>query len=64
MIKWDGYLPERRYAMFTDAIRGNYIIVVRGNDMLTAPKWGGFVKWVGGVRPSEVRKINKVFYSR
>lgn len=57
-IKWDGYLPERRYAMFTDIIRGNYIIVVKGNDMITAPKWVGFVKWIGGVRPSELRKVN------
>jgi hypothetical protein len=47
MNSWNGYLPERRYAMFTNILRGEYVIVVKGNDIKTAPKWGGFVKWVG-----------------
>ena len=25
MIKWDGFLPVRRYAIFNDVIRGNYL---------------------------------------
>lgn len=50
------YLVQRKYAMFTDVIRGDYIIVVKGNDIITAPKWGGFVKWIGGLRPHEIRK--------
>ena len=58
MNKWNGYIPERRYAMFDAPLRGNYLTVIRGNDMLTAPMWGGFIKWVGGTRPSEIRKIN------
>ena len=44
MIKWSGFLPERRYAIFTDIIHGEYMIVVKGNDMITAPNWGGFIK--------------------
>ena len=54
---WDGKIPERRYAMFTDILRGDYIIMVTGNDIITAPKWGNFVKWIGGVRPAETRKV-------
>ena len=52
---WDGFIPERRYAIFNDIITGDYMIVVKGNDILTASKWGGFIKWVGSVRPSETR---------
>jgi hypothetical protein len=31
------------------------MIIVKGNDIQTANKWGGFVKWVSDVRPSETR---------
>ena len=59
MINWDGILQERRYAIFGDLIHGNYMIVVKGNDILTAPKWGGFVKWVGGIRTAEIRTVKE-----
>jgi hypothetical protein len=52
-------IPERRYAMFTDIIGGDYLMVLKGRDILTAPKWGGFVRWVGGIRKAETRKIDK-----
>jgi len=44
---WDGTLPRRRYAMFTDLLRGDYMVVVRGDDIERAPVWGGFIDWVG-----------------
>ncbi len=53
------HLPIRRYAIFSDIIRGNYAIVVRGDDIARAPKWGSFVAWLGGVKPSEVRHGRK-----
>ena len=53
------HLPIRRYAIFSDIIRGNYAIVVRGDDIARAPKWGGFVSWLGAVKPSEVRTVRK-----
>ena len=59
MTIWNGLIPERRYAIFSDLLRGDYMIVVKGNDLITAPKWGGFIKWVGGIRPSETRKLSK-----
>ena len=49
-------IPERRYALFR-SVFGDYMTVVTGKDMETAPKWGGFVQWIGGVRPREYRKI-------
>ena len=58
-IFWDGYLPVRRYAIFNDVLRGDYAIVIRGNDIKTAEKWGGFVRWLGPVRPSEQNAIIK-----
>jgi hypothetical protein len=48
-------LPVRRYAIFTDTIRGDYAIVVRGDDIERAPKWGGFVCWLGGVKLATTR---------
>ena len=59
MIRWDGFIPERRYVIFSDLLHGDYMIVVKGRDLITAPKWGGFVKWVGGIRPAETRKLSK-----
>ena len=59
MIVWDGYLPIRRYAIFSDILRGNYAIVVRGDDIDRAEKWGGFVSWFGGVRQAETRALCK-----
>ena len=58
-IVWDGYLPVRRYAIFSDILRGNYAIVVRGDDIDRAEKWGGFVSWLGGVRQAEARALCK-----
>ena len=55
MTTWDGHLPVRRYAIFTDLIRGDYAIVVKGDDIARANKWGGFVSWLGGLRPAETR---------
>lgn len=40
----------RRYAIFTSLLYGDYTIVVRGADIETAPKWGGFVSWLGGLK--------------
>ena len=42
--------PRRRYALFTSIIYGDYMILVKGADIETAPKWGGFVSWVGRVK--------------
>jgi len=49
-------LPKRRYAIFTDIIRGPYMVVIKGDDLLRAEKWGGFVKWVGGEKPETTRR--------
>lgn len=57
-ISWNGKLPVRRYAIFTDIIRGHYMIVINGDDIARAEKWGGFVTWVGGTKDAESRKIN------
>lgn len=40
----------KRYAIFTDVIRGDYMIIVRDADINYAEKWAGFVSWFGGVR--------------
>jgi len=56
---WDGHLPVRRYAIFTDTIRGDYTIVVRDGDIARAEKWGGFVSWLGDVKPAETRTTCK-----
>ena len=53
---WDGTLPERRYAIFSDILRGNYAIVVKGKDIKKAERWGGFVSWLGGVKEETTRK--------
>lgn len=45
-------LPIRRYAIFSDLLRGDYAVVIRGDDIASAPKWRGFVKWLGGVKPA------------
>ena len=58
-IKWDGILPIRRYAIFTDIIRGEYAIVVKGDDISHAEKWGGFVSWLGGVKQPVVRTLKQ-----
>ncbi len=56
-IRWNGKLPIRRQAIFRDVIRGNYAIVVRGDDIERADKWGNFVSWLGGVKPATTRKV-------
>ena len=49
-------LPVRRYAIFQDAVRGKYATVIKGEkDIETAPRWGGFVSWLGGVREATTR---------
>jgi hypothetical protein len=58
IMKWDGKLPKRRYAIFTDILRGEYMIVITGRDLDYAEKWGGFVRWVGGIKPAETRAVN------
>lgn len=58
-INWDGTLPVRRYAIFTDIMRGEYAIVVNGDDIDCAEKWGGFVSWLGGLKPAETRLVRK-----
>ena len=57
MIVWDGYLPLRRYAIFRDILRGDYAIVVKGEDIGRAEKWGGFVSWLGSSKPPTIRAI-------
>lgn len=57
MKTFDFTIPERRYAMFTDIIGGDYLMVMKGRDILTAPKWGGFVRWVGGIKKEEKRSM-------
>jgi hypothetical protein len=51
-------IPERRYAIFRSALGADYAVVLTGRDMDTAPKWGGFVSWMGGVKPAASR-VNK-----
>jgi hypothetical protein len=41
---------KKRYALFQD-LGHQYIILVMGEKNIeTAPRWGGFVQWVGGDR--------------
>lgn len=40
----------KRYAIFNSIIHGNYMVVIRGADILTAENWGGFVSWCGGIK--------------
>jgi hypothetical protein len=48
-------LPRRRYAIFSDGLYGQYAIVVRGDDIERAPRWGGFVAWLGGEKEATCR---------
>ena len=48
-------IPVRQYAIFNDIIRGDYAIVVEGDDIGRAEKWGGFVSWLGGIKQAETR---------
>ena len=52
-------IPTRRYSIFTDIIRGEYMIVVKGADIDHAEKWGGFVSWIGEIKPSKTITIRK-----
>lgn len=56
-IKWNGFLPRRRYAIFNTILHGDYMIVVKEDDIERAEKWGGFVRWIGGIRKSEKRRV-------
>lgn len=58
-IDWNGEIPVRRYAIFNSIIYGDYMVVIAGNDINHAEKCGSFVKWVGGIRSSETRKIKR-----
>ncbi|NCC62615.1 MAG: hypothetical protein EOM12_17140 [Verrucomicrobiae bacterium] len=57
-IAWDGTLPVRRYAIFNSILYGDYAIVIKGDDIDRAEKWGGFVSWLGGTKEAIKRKIN------
>jgi len=56
-IYWDGNLPVRRYAIFCNIFCEHYAVVIKGADINTAHKWGGFVSWLGGVKPAESREV-------
>jgi hypothetical protein len=53
---WDGNIPIRRYGLFCAWPTGTFLHVVYGEDINRAEKWGDLVKWVGGIRPAEVRR--------
>lgn len=60
IVHWNGILPIRRYAIFNDLLYGNYTTVVCGEfDLAHAEKWGGFVRWLGGIHPAEQKTIKK-----
>ncbi len=49
-------LPVRRYAIFENISYQKYAIVIKGEqDIKTAPIWGGFVCWLGGVKEATTR---------
>ncbi len=49
-------LPIRRYAIFEDIFYQKHAIVIKGEqDIKTAPMWGGFVCWLGGVKEATTR---------
>jgi hypothetical protein len=53
-------LPVRRYAIFHGFPPGTHCaIVVRGDDIERAPKWGGFICWLGGIKEPTTRHTNK-----
>jgi hypothetical protein len=58
-INWNGTIPKRRYAIFNTILHGDYMIVVKEDDIERAERWGGFIQWVGGVRQAEKRTIKK-----
>jgi len=60
--EWDGHIPERRYAVFASTFSKHpYTVVVTGKDIETAPKWGGFLRWWGEVRPTEYRDVKRMW---
>jgi len=54
---WEGQLPIRRYALFSDVLYGPKLVIIRGDDIGRAEKWGGFITWLGGVNPPEIRTV-------
>ena len=58
-VHWDGCLPVRRYAIFNNIIRDNYVVVVRGDDIARTERLGGFVSWLGAIKPEETRAVIK-----
>ena len=64
-MNWDGNIPRRRYAffrsMFASSLDGVYLVVVQGDDIERAEKWGDFVAWCGSERKPETRNVRKNF---
>jgi len=56
-MNWDGTLPIRRYAIFRNIFGQDYSIAIKGKDLATAEKWGGFVGWLGAVKPAGTRSV-------
>lgn len=42
--------PRKRYALFQDLGHKYMLLVMGEKNIETAPKWGGFIQWVGGDR--------------
>jgi hypothetical protein len=40
----------KRYALFQDLGHQYMLLVVGVKNIETAPRWGGFIKWIGGDR--------------
>ena len=59
LINWDGTLPIRRYAIFRNIFQSDYTIVIKGKDLESAEKWGGFVSWLGAVKPAVTMELDK-----
>lgn len=59
MNQWNGHLEIRRYALFNNTLRGDYMVVIKGKDIKTASKWTGFKKWIGKTRQADTRNIAK-----
>ncbi len=41
---------RKRYALFQDLGHKYMLLVMGEKNIETAPKWGGFIQWVGGDR--------------
>lgn len=63
-MKWDGYLPRRRIAVFHDCFFKESAVLVTGDDIERAEKWGGFIKWFGPERPEQTLNIKHKYRSK